>query len=327
MTTFRGAMRSYAAAARRAEREQQRRALEAAKRYKELEKLQAIKDATQAVKDWQNYVDTLKSVHKSSSDIIDWHDVKAEPQPAQPVRKNENESFAEFRLKTYRPSFIDKIFGKTKRKIFQLETAVSYAKSQDEKKFADEVEQFNKDMQDWKTLQDIADGVHKLNPESYIDALKFFNPFSDIGELGSKIVFSCDDTMVDIDLHINGKDVIPNYELNQTSTGKLSRKDMPKTRFFELYQDYVCSCILRIARETFAHLPIDKARINAVSDMLNPSTGHMEDSIILSVIVSNNTLNKLNLDSIDPSDSMSNFVHNMRFKKATGFEIVSKVEL
>lgn len=45
MTTLKGTIRSYGAAVRRIEREQQRQAREAAKRFKEQQKQQEIKNA------------------------------------------------------------------------------------------------------------------------------------------------------------------------------------------------------------------------------------------------------------------------------------------
>ena len=39
------------------------------------------------------------------------------------------------------------------------------------------------------------------------------------------------------------------------------------------------------------------------------------------------TINSLNLETIDPSDSMQNFVHNMKFTKTKGFCVVKKVDL
>ena len=126
---------------------------------------------------------------------------------------------------------------------------------------------------------------------------------------------------------VNSEEAIPNYELKQTSTGKLSRKDMSKSKFNELYQDHICSSVIRIAREVFAYVPVEYARINAVSNLLNSATGHMEEQPILSVIIHPETINELNLDTIDPSDSMKNFVHNMKFNKTSGFSVVEKVEL
>lgn len=59
---------------------------------------------------------------------------------------------------------------------------------------------------------------------------------------------------------------------------------------------------------------------------MNSQNGHLEDSIILSVIIPRETLKTLNLRSIDPSDSMQNFIHTMNFRKTQGFKVVEKVE-
>ena len=79
--------------------------------------------------------------------------------------------------------------------------------------------------------------------------------------------------------------------------------------------------------EVFAYLPIDYARINAVAQIVNTKTGHLEEQPILSVIFPPQTIDSLNLETIDPSDSMQNFVHNMNFNKTKGFSVVEKAEL
>ncbi|MGL5262120.1 MAG: hypothetical protein ACRC9P_07035, partial [Bacteroides sp.] len=60
---------------------------------------------------------------------------------------------------------------------------------------------------------------------------------------------------------------------------------LPKTQFNELYQDHVYSAILRVARETFSYFPIKFVRVNAMSMLLNSSTGHLEEQAIVSVII------------------------------------------
>ena len=55
---------------------------------------------------------------------------------------------------------------------------------------------------------------------------------------------------------------------------------MTKTRYFELQQDYVSSCILRIARDLFALLPLIMVIIHAYHQ-LNTETGHEERILIL----------------------------------------------
>ena len=327
MTTINGFIRSYGAAVKRAEREQQRRARETAKRFKEQQKMQSISDARQAVKDYNSYIDTLLSVHKNCTESIDWNSIKSEPKPIEPDISNEFELKAEQKLKNFKPSFFDKIFGSTNKKIERLQKDLEIAREKDKKQNDLNFENFKKELADWEELQWISKGIENGNSESFKLALQYFNPFSDMGELGSQINFSFHENLIDIDLRVNSSEIIPDYELGQTSTGKLSKKNMPKSKFNELYQDHICSTAIRIAREVFAYLPLEYVRVNAMSDLLNSKTGHMEEKCILSVIIPSSTIDSMNLEAIDPSDSMQNFVHNMKFSKTVGFVEVEKAEL
>lgn len=326
MATINGFIRSYGAAVRRAERAQQREARELAKRFKQQQKLEEIQNAQQAVLDWENYVKALQSVHKNCTEQIDWTKIREAKKPSEPKPEFKNELIAKNKLEGFKPSIFDKIFGSTKRKIARLEEQVEHAKRKDIKENDLKYNQYKDELKDWEELQKISAGIEKKHPESYKDALQYFDPFSDIGELGTQIGFSIDANHIDIDLHVNSLEIIPDYELKQTSTGKLSKKAMPKTRFNELYQDHICSAVLRLAREVFAYLPIDYARINAISKVLNSRNGQLEDQPILSVIFNPKTIDDLNLDKIDPSNSMQNFLHNMEFNKSKGFNVVAKVE-
>jgi len=125
---------------------------------------------------------------------------------------------------------------------------------------------------------------------------------------------------------VNNETVIPAYVLSQTARGQLSKKNMPVSKFNELYQDYICSCVLRIARESFAYLPINLVVINAVSDLFDSSIGKRQAQTVLSVCIYRNQLNHIHFDAIDPSDCMRNFKHNMKFGKTTGFAAVPPLE-
>jgi hypothetical protein len=127
-------------------------------------------------------------------------------------------------------------------------------------------------------------------------------------------------------LHVNSDEVIPSEVKGLLKSGKLSVKKMPKTRFYELYQDYVCGCVLRVARELFALLPIEMVIVNAVGNLLNTQTGYMEEQPILSVAIPRKTLEGLNFEMLDPSDSMSNFIHRMTFRKTKGFSAVETLK-
>ncbi len=102
---------------------------------------------------------------------------------------------------------------------------------------------------------------------------------------------------------------------------------MPKGQYYELYQDYVCGCALRMAREMFALLPLQNVYIHALGEFLNTKTGHLDEGPVLSVQIPRATLEKLNFSKIDPSDSMTNFKYNMKFKKTQGFDFIEKLKL
>jgi hypothetical protein len=58
--------------------------------------------------------------------------------------------------------------------------------------------------------------------------------------------------------------------------------------------------------------------VTAEDELLDAATGHVGPQPILSVAISRSTLDRLNFERIDPSDSLANFPHNMDFKKTKG---------
>ena len=67
--------------------------------------------------------------------------------------------------------------------------------------------------------------------------------------------------------------------------------------------------------------------VHVTSELVNSSTGHFGQQTILSIAFPKLTFDKLDFESIDPSDSMRNFKHNMKFSKTSGFSIVPGIEL
>jgi hypothetical protein len=127
-------------------------------------------------------------------------------------------------------------------------------------------------------------------------------------------------------LFVNNNSVIPKDYKALLKSGKVSVGKLSKTKFFELYQDYVCSAILRVSRELFALLPINMVVVNAIGELLNTSTGYFERKSILSVLIPRDTLERLNFEMLDPSDSMDNFLHKMSFKQTKGFSPIDVID-
>lgn len=282
-------------------------------------------NAAKAIQDYEAYIMVLKSVHKDVNDTIDWQAIANEQAPVAPSPSDQHEQTAKLNLLGFQPSFMDKMFGFAS-KIKRLKEAVVTAKQKDNLQFEHQQKAYDKELADWKAIQEISKGVLLQDEKAYHKVFDFFKPFAEIAELGSEMSIIFRSHNITVDIKVNNEQVVPNYILSQTSKGKLSKKSMPVSKFNELYQDYICSCILRIAREALAYLPIDLVVINAMANLLNSATGRLEDQAILSVSIYRDSLDQINFDAIDPSDSMRNFVHNMKFSKTTGFSPVEKID-
>lgn len=322
MVTFRQVARSYISAVKAADRNQKRRAREAARIYKEKQKLQEVLDAANAVRQYEEYIDVLLSIHKKCIDKINWQKIQDDPEPPKPKREMVHEKVAQQKLDYFKPSFFDKIFG-TKRKIAALKRGVEDAKVKDNIDFETSTEIY----EDWLKLQAIAKGIQFKEKQAYIDALNYFDLFGDISDLGSRIKIHFDNDILEVEFIVKSTEVLPNFIISQTKTGKLSQREMPKSKFNKLYQDYVCGGLLRIAREVFACLPIEIIGVHALAEMVNPVTGHLEEVPIVSALLPLKTMKGLNFEMLDPSESLQNFLHNMNFSKIDGFRSVERVKI
>ena len=186
--------------------------------------------------------------------------------------------------------------------------------------------QYLKEKEDLLKFKAIAKGVTSNDTQSYTYALNQFNPFEDLREYGSDISFQSKDGYILVDFFVHGEEVIPKTTKRILRKGLEVKEDpIPQSRFNEIYQDYVCSCVLRIAKEVFQLLPVGVCTVNAKANLINTSTGNFESQTIVSVRIERNKLDILNFDLLDPSDSMSNFEHNMIFNKNDGFLPVTEL--
>jgi len=324
---WKGTLRAMQADQRRQQREVRRRQRELQTQRKELQKMQELARAAYEVDVYENHIDVLLSVHKDCGDAWDWEEIKSSEPPPPPAKTDVRASRAQAELDGYKPGIFDKLLSRAEAKQITRAKAVETAKREDQKEYENAIRVYERDYIDWQGLVDVAGKIHSGDWKAYFDAITQTNPFGEISELGSSIrVEASQADCVEATLRVNGEDVIPNETKSLLQSGKLSTKKMPKGRFFELYQDYVCGCVLRVARELFALLPIHMVIITAVGNILNTQTGHMEEQPILSVAIPRNTLEALNFDTLDPSDCLANFLHRMAFRKTKGFNPVEALK-
>ena len=280
------------------------------KRQKEREKLRAIEQNELEVEIFENKLDMIREIHKECDAPVDWQKFYNTEPPFYYDKGEigEKEKKAREKLDNYKPSFFARLFRGEEEERTNLEKDIKKARE-------DDLKEYN----EWKDIHELSRRV--LNKDIYVypEVIQEMNPFDDLLEFGSgfEFFFYAPD-WIEIDFEVNSDTVVPNEVLSLTKTGRLSTKKMTKTMYYDIQQDYICSCCVRMAEDMFALLPIDYVVINAIDNRLDTSTGFISRETILSVKIEKDILDKLNLDAIDPSDSMVNFTHNMKFKKTGG---------
>ncbi len=327
-TTTRGVLRSLSSSSSSSsERAERRRQRELALQKKQLDKMQELERNRFAVDEYENYISVIQSVHKECGDAWDWPALISSPPPAEPKLEHENEVLAQNILRDYAPSTTDKIFRRAEKKKAALLANIEKAKQTDQANYEKAFEEYSVELQEWKKISELAKKISDKNLDGYTEALREISPLSEIEHLGSSVNVSINEDKFGIcSLKVHGESVVPKESRSLLKSGNLSVKQLPTSRFYELYQDYVCSATLRVAREIFAALPLEMLIVNSLADLVNPATGHIEESPILSVAIPRKTLDSLNFESIDPSDSMKSFVYSMGFKRGKGFERIKPLE-
>lgn len=177
-----------------------------------------------------------------------------------------------------------------------------------------------------RELQPFAQNVLAGDIDAYFRVIEQVGPFDDLLEYGSGFEVGTDDPKImEIEFQVKSGDIIPTQYPDMKASGEIVMKDFSKSAYFELVQDYVSSTMLRVARDTFALLPVQTVIIHAVDKILNPATGNDEEVTIASAKIKRDAMATLNFERIDPSDCLESFESNVKFKKTTGYSPVDRV--
>ena len=177
-----------------------------------------------------------------------------------------------------------------------------------------------------KDLQPFAQSILAGDIDSYFKVIAEVGPFDDLLEYGSCFEVGTDDpAKLEIEFQVKSDEIIPKEYPDMKADGEIVMKDFSKSAYYDLVQDYVSSTMLRVARDTFALLPVKEVIIHAVDKVLNPATGNDEEVTIVSAKVKRDALATLNFERIDPSDCLESFESNVKFRKTAGYAPVDRV--
>lgn len=324
---WKGALRSINAASRRASRESVRRQKEYDRQQAQLSKsMQREADALE-VAEFENYLVILRSVHRDCAEAINWAALASQHEPTAPNPTMDKQRRARQALAEYTPGLLDRFLRREETRRAGLSAEVERAVVLDAAETKKANDRYSAQHAEWTDMRELGRRILAGDREAELEALEQLNPFAELSELGSEISFEVPDRgPIQAEILVNGEDVIPAETKSLLQSGKLSVKKMPVGQFFDIYQDYVCGCVLRTARELFAALPVKAVIVTAKGRVLNSASGHVEVQPILSAVMPRETVQNLNFSALDPSDSMRNFVHRMDFNKTKGFAPVQRIE-
>lgn len=270
--------------------------------------------AEHEVAKYDAHVEMLTSVHNEVNDQIDWQEIATSIPPFKREEEGPNVLVVKEKVETYKPTLRDRVFNRVEARKRILLEEVDVAKTSDHALYS---EWENNVIQSKKIL----DGDRK----TWEQLTNEINPFEDIEALGSEVsfAFSPSEPSVTVHLNIQNPEVVPTKVFSLTKTGKLSQKNMAKGKYFQLYQDYVCSCAIRVAREFFAILPIHTTTVHVYGEVISEESS--EHGCILSVRMNRHEMKDLVFDNIDCSDAIETFTHNMKFLKTKGLKLIEEV--
>jgi hypothetical protein len=307
---------------------------DAVKRHRELarqeerdrklaEKEAGRREAERQVKLFEGYLELLVSVHKDCGQPLDLPGIVNGPPPAQPAPSNRSEATARAALETYQPSLWAKLFGLVPGRRAELERAISKGAAQDRQQNEASQAAYVAALARWREQVALAKRLLDADATAYAEALGRTEAFEELKRFETRVeVVSAEPEVISLQCSLEDPELVPTEIVSVSAAGKLTAKAMPAGRYWALYQDHVCSCALRAAREALALLPVSRVIVNVCTLKLDSSTGHHRPSTLLAVQYTREGVSQLNVDAIDPSDALKNFPHRMKFKKSAGFDEV-----
>lgn len=259
---------------------------------------------------------------------MDWRAVATAPEPPPPLAITAAEHAARAELAAYSPGLVDKVLGKAKRKLLELEAAIEEAQRTDAVAYQHAVGEHARSVEQWRYHQQLAHRMLGRETAAYHEVLEAWSIQEALATFGAQtIVQRLEPHGVQFLVSIDAANNVPEIELNLTKTGKLSQKKMAVGKRWELLQDHVCSAGLRLLADSFGLLGVDRVVVNVGGPEVNTATGHLEPTTWLALHATRAAFSRINLHAIDPSDSMVNFDTRMKFRKTKGFAPVEPISL
>ena len=254
----------------------------------------------------------LKTVHHNFCKEVLWESLKNMNPPYDMNSDGPNKTKAVEAYENYEPGFLEKIFkflqAKKKEELFSY---IDDAQKKDEALCAD-----------YKKINELSSRIIEGDIDCYFQVIDEMKPFHVLLQLGSEIEIGTNSSdSMEVEFKANSENVIPRSRFNK----EIVCDEEQDTTYYELVEEYVCSSILLIAKNIMNLLPVNKVVVHGVDNVINIDSGMKNDTTILSIVFDRETLNKINMKTINPVDAFDYFICNMRHQKASGFKSVERI--
>lgn len=255
----------------------------------------------------------LKTVHYNFLNEISWEALNNINPPYDMNSDGPNKSKAVERYENFQPGFLEKIFksleAKKKEKLLH---DIDEAEKKDEALCTD-----------YKKIHELSSRIIEGDIDCYFQVIDEMRPFDMLLRLGSEIEIGTNSSdSIEVEFKANSENVIPRSRFNKELMNNDEETD---TTYYELVEEYVCSSILLIAKNIMNLLPVNKVVVHGVDNVVGIDKGIKDDITIISIVFDRDTLNKLNMKTINPIDALDYFICNMRHQKASGFKSVERI--
>lgn len=292
-------LRAAEAADKRRAREIRANDREMARLAKEQAKLDERENARSEVEAHKDRLDALLSVHRAAPETVDWMAVAASLPPAPPIPGMSARARAEQCSVMVAAGFEQ----------FGSDTDLDHADSVDAADKASATAAYDEELASWTNARTLAARILNRDLDAYREALTEWDPFEETENLHATTSVAVESNgVLECVLTVTGVGIIPGETKALTSTGKLSQKAMSKRQFNELYEDYVCGCVLRAGRDLMAFLPVDIVLVTACVENVDPM-GARGVVPILSVELRRSGLGGIPWHIADASDTIELFPH------------------
>ncbi|NOH35130.1 hypothetical protein [Vibrio chagasii] len=285
-----------------------------------------LEDAVSEVAMFNQHLHLIQSVHTIPTPKVNWESMAMEPAPAMPTVRFDHKVKAMEALDDYKPNWLDMLLG-NKSKLHALTKNVERAAEQDIEDYKTEFVHWVQNYSYWAKKNQLSKGVLNNDSEAKLTALSEAqqNPIN-ASVVDTKLINHNFNTyknghLLEINIQVNKDNVIPK-ERKVLCQGEVKLENLPIPESNILYREYVCSCVLKCAQDSFNVLPESSVVINVEQ----VSAGQPNETI-LSCHIEKGLLEFLLIEDDKPSEILEFFVHLEDFNphRGDGFSAIQTI--